>query len=322
MVLTKKRFEEIYKFTVEIETDITADDAVSKIVDKPLNFPIITLWEKFEDYKNRVEKNPNSTRNKENLEYLKYLIRQRNIEIQENPQEIEKEIIERNTQEIEKENISGIYGYFDRKKEIYIYIGKDSNIGINLRDMQHHTNDSQQINRILRNDAEGRYEYRVIEVLGGKVDVKTLDERERHWIVFYNTYHYENPQGMNFTRGGETTFGIQTEAKIDYAKVTKKINNSLYKGERDGIHHNWNATMGPDGSTFVLTTNGGGEKGRIILINKDGIHTKRLTNATKEPDKLIKRFLNEEGFTNKSTIIVSETFKKKYPHFNIKKYGF
>ena len=148
-----------------------------------------------------------------------------------------------------------------------------------------------------------------------------LDTAERYYIKLFGTYHYENPEGMNFTKGGEKSYGIETEAKIDRTKVIKRIN-STYNGGRDGIKHNWDATMGQDGSTFILTTNGGGEEGRIILQNTDKIHTKRLTNATGEPDKLIKRFLNEEGFTTKSTIKVSDTFKSKFPNFNIKEYGF
>lgn len=316
-----KEFKKICKIDTEIITDITADDTVSKILDRTPKYPIISLQAKFQDYKNKIEKNPNSIRNKENYEYIKYLINHKNIIIQENPQEIETEIINRNRQKKEgKNNITGIYGYFDTKTGKYIYIGKDSNITLNLRDNQHYADDSQQINRILRNDKEGRYEYHIIETIENATDL-ALDTAERYYIQLFNTYHYENPEGMNFTKGGEKSYGIETEAKIDYTKVTNKIN-STYKGERDGIKHNWKATMGEDGSTFILTTNGGGKKRRIILQNTDKNHTKRLTNATNEPDKLIKRFINEEEYTTKSRIIVSDTFKSKFPNFNIKEYGF
>ena len=85
------------------------------------------------------------------------------------------------------------------------------------------------------------------------------------------------------------------------------------------------ATMGPDGSTFKLTTNGGGIGENIILKNADGNkengYTRRLTNSTLDPDDLIRRFL-KEGFTTKSKIIMSDTFKRKFPNFNLKKYGF
>lgn len=316
-----REFKKICKIDTEIITDITADDTVSKILDRTPKYPIISLQAKFQDYKNRIEKNPNSIRNKENYEYIKYLINHKNIIIQENPQEIETEIINRNRQKKEgKNNITGIYGYFDTKTGKYIYIGKDSNITINLRDNQHHANDSQQINRILRNDKEGRYEYHIIETIENSTDL-ALDTAERYYIKLFNTYHYENAEGMNFTKGGEKSYGIETEAEIDYDKVTNKIN-SIYKGERDNIHHNWNATMGADGSTFILTTNGGGKKGKVVLYNENKNHTKKLTNSTGEPDKLIKRFINKEGFTTQSKIKVSDTFKSKFPNFNIKEYGF
>lgn len=300
MNLTTKEFKKICKYTVEIETDITADDATSKILNKPPLFPMTTIWEKFEDYKNRVEKNPNSTRNKENFEYLKYLIRQRNIEIQVIPEEIESEIIERNTQRIEKENICGIYGYFDNKKEIYIYIGKDSNIGINLRDVQHSANDSQQINRILRNDKEGRYEYRVIETMKN-ASVLALDIAERYYIKLFNTYHYENPEGINFTKGGETSFGIETEAKINYKKVNRKINR-IYRGERDGkkqlhgVH-----TFGNDGDTFILTTNGGGNRGTQYAIKNEDNKKHKKVMQSMDLNSLLERF-DELDFKNSKLI--------------------
>ena len=291
MNLTKKEFKEICKYTVEIETDITADDTTSKILNRPPRFLMTTLWEKFEDYKNRVEKNPNSTRNKENLEYLKYLIRQRNIEIQVTPEEIESEIIERNIQKIEKENICGIYGYFDNKKEIYIYIGKDSNIGINLRDVQHHANDSQQINRILRNDKEGRYEYRVLETIEN-ASVLALDIAERYYIKLFNTYHYENQEGMNFTKGGETSFGIETEAKIDHTKVTNKINR-IYKGERDGIKMKQRPKGGK--GEFKISTNGCFSDGtfRICLNTPNCDHEKQKTNIVDILDYYYENYQDE-----------------------------
>lgn len=309
MNLTKKEFKRICKDTVEIETDITANDTVSKILDVPPRFPMTTLWDKYEDYMNRLEKNPNSSRNKENFGYIKYLMRQRNVEIQEIPEEIEKEIIERNTQKIEKENICGIYGYFDSKKGIYVYIGKDSNISINLRDTQHYANDSQQINRILRGDKEGRYEYRVLETIKNASTLE-LDIAERYWIAYFNTYHYENPEGMNFTKGGETSFGIETEAKIDYDKVNKKINRR-YRGERDGISMKKRG-IGKNGDTFVLTTNGtqtlkGERAPKFIIMNK---RTKGAITSLGDIRKLLKKFkdLNYED----SELKIVERIRNEY----------
>lgn len=289
MILTRKKFKEICKIDEDIITDITADDTVSKILNRPSKYPIISLQKKYQDYRNRIEKNPNSIRNKENYEYIKYLIRHKNIQIQEILQEIETEIINKNRQIKEGENnIFGIYGYFDTKTGKYIYIGKDSNITLNLRDNQHYADDSQQINRILRNDKEGRYEYHVIETIENATDL-ALDTAERYYIQLFNTYHYENPEGMNFTKGGEKSYGIETEAEIDYSKVTNKIN-STYKGERDGKKQLHNVhTFGNDGDTFILTTNGGGNRGTQYAIkNKNKQHKKVMQSMNL--NRLLERF--------------------------------
>lgn len=294
-----REFKEICKIDTEIITDITADDTVSKILNRPSKYPIISLQKKYQDYRNRLEKNPNSTRNKENYEYIKYLINHKNIIIQEIPQEIETEIINRNRQIKEGNNISGIYGYFDTKTGKYIYIGKDSNITLNLRDNQHYADDSQQINRILRNDKEGRYKYHIIETIENSTDL-ALDTAERYYIKLFNTYHYENPEGMNFTKGGEKSYGIETEAKIDYDKVTNKIN-SIYKGERDGKKQLHNVhTFGNDGDTFILTTNGGGDRGTQYAIRNENKQHKKVMQSM-DLNRLLERF-SDLNFENSELI--------------------
>lgn len=252
MILTRKELNQIFKTNVDIETDISANDKISKILGKPLRYPKTTLHEKLNDYKIKVNKNPNSIRNKENLEYIEFLIKEKKI-IPIITQEIETEIINRNRQKKEENNISGIYGYFDTKTGKYIYVGKDSNITLNLRDNQHYADDSQQINRILRNDKEGRYEYNIIETMKNATDL-ALDTAERYYIELFNTYHYENPEGMNFTKGGEKSYGIESEADINYDRVTRRIN-SQYKGQRDGIPMK-KRDLGKNGDTFKLSTNG------------------------------------------------------------------
>lgn len=303
-----REFKKICKIDTEIITDITADDTVSKILNRPTKYPITSLQKKYQDYRNRIKNNPNSTRNKENYEYIKYLINHKNIIIEEIPQEIETEIINRNRQKKEGNKISGIYGYFDTKTGKYIYIGKDSNITLNLRDNQHYANDSQQINRILRNDKEGRYEYHIIETIENSTDL-ALDTAERYYIQLFNTYHYENPEGMNFTKGGEKSYGIETEAKIDYTKVTNKINNT-YKGERDGIKGQ-KRVFGKNGDTFILTTNGStiknGEKiPKIRIENKE---TKGGMTSDGNLRQLLKRFKKDYG---DSKLLIKPRIRNEY----------
>ena len=301
MVLSRKDMYQIFKYTTDIETDIGADDKVSEILNRPSKFPKTTLSEKYIDYNSRLTKNPNSTRNKENFEYINYLINIKNIVIvPENIDEIVTEIITRNKQEKEgKETLAGIYGYFDTKRGKYVYIGKDSNIHINLRDKQHYADDSQVINRILRNDKEGRYEYHVIKTMENPSDLE-LDTAERYYIKLFGTYHYENPEGMNFTKGGEKSYGIETEAKIDRTKVINKIN-STYKGERDGKKQKHGVyTFGNDGDTFILTTNGGGDRGTQYAIkNKNKEHKKVMQSMNL--NRLLERF-NNLNFKNSELI--------------------
>lgn len=294
-----REFKKICKIDTDIMTDITADDTVSKILDRTPKYPTTTSILKLNDYEKRMAQNPNSTRNKENYEYIKYLINHKNIIIEEIPQEIETEIINRNRQKKEGNNISGIYGYFDTKTGKYIYIGKDSNITINLRDNQHYADDSQQINRILRNDKECRYEYHIIETIENATDL-ALDTAERYYIQLFNTYHYENPEGMNFTKGGEKSYGIETEAKIDYTKVTNKIN-SIYKGERDGKKQLHNIhTFGNDGDTFILTTNGGGNRGTQYAIRNENKQHKKVMQSM-DLNRLLERF-SDLNFENSELI--------------------
>ena len=53
------------------------------------------------------------------------------------------------------------------------------------------------------------------------VDNDLLNEREIYWIKELNTYHYENPQGLNMTRGGDgqrTTWMHKIEQRAAQSK--------------------------------------------------------------------------------------------------------
>lgn len=94
----------------------------------------------------------------------------------------------------------GIYGYWDTKKECVVYIGKDSNIGINSRHVAHHSPsnyDEQQINRILQNN-KGRYQYFIL--CDGYFSEEELNQLEKEAIAIFNTYY---GYGFNFTKGGD-----------------------------------------------------------------------------------------------------------------------
>lgn len=243
-------------------------------------------------------------------------------------EEIEIDILNRMIpQKINGEYCYGIYGYFDKKLKIWVYVGKDKYILQKVRNTQHWTTNKQPIDNMIQKNPE-RYVFKIIDIIPSsnilEADVYRADIWERHYIKEYNTYYYENPQGMNFTKGGETSFGIETEANIDHDKINRKIKskkNSTYKGERDGkdqLHGVY--TFGNDGDTFILSTNGGGDRGtQYSMRNEKEQHKKVLQSM--DLNTLFKNF-NEEGYTTKSTIKVSDTFREKFPNFNIKEYGF
>lgn len=84
-----REFKKICKIDTDIITDITADDTVSKILNRPSKYPITSLQKKYQDYINRIEKNPDSTRNKENYEYIKQLME---VEIEAHNMQLEMKI--------------------------------------------------------------------------------------------------------------------------------------------------------------------------------------------------------------------------------------
>lgn len=96
----------------------------------------------------------------------------------------------------------GIYGYFDKKDNSCVYVGKDSNIHKNKRDIDHRSpskyND-QQFNKILQNNPN-RYTYQVL--VWNVTDQKTLNTLETQYINQFN------PK-FNFTNGGDGVLGYK-----------------------------------------------------------------------------------------------------------------
>lgn len=122
--------------------------------------------------------------------------------------------------------ISGIYAYYDKKRNKFVYVGKDSNIYRNARHRAHMAKsryNEQPFNRILQDNPD-RYLYQVL--VWGVPDEKTLNALEIMYIKNYKTY--EN--GFNFTDGGDGVCGYkhtkQAREKISHALSGK--NNPMY----------------------------------------------------------------------------------------------
>lgn len=62
----------------------------------------------------------------------------------------------------------------------------------------------------------------IFEVID-EAPIDQLDELEIKYIKEYNTFHYDNPNGMNLTRGGEGTLGRKHTKKTIELMVAKKI---------------------------------------------------------------------------------------------------
>ena len=109
---------------------------------------------------------------------------------------------------VKREHCFGIYCYIDKKDDSIVYIGKDSYIHKNQRDMQHKAPslyNAQPFNQIIQNNLD-RYEYKILEK--GISDETTLNELEINYIKKYN------PK-FNFTKGGDGTTGYKhTEEAI------------------------------------------------------------------------------------------------------------
>lgn len=136
--------------------------------------------------------------------------------------------------------MKGIYGYYDKEKKYFAYIGKDANIGIEKRHKEHcHYNsrkNDQQINRVLRNNPH-RYEYFILE--HGNFTDEELISLEKFYIDFFKTYHYDYPERsvFNFTRGGDGVSGHKhsEETKRKIGKTKSGENNPSAGTGNSGI---------------------------------------------------------------------------------------
>ena len=125
--------------------------------------------------------------------------------------------------------MKGIYGYYDLEKECYRYIGKDSNIDKNKRHKKHLSPslyDAQLFNRVLQNNPE-RFHYVVLNEFPDDFPDEDLCGMEMQYIEVLNTFNGDNPDGLNFTRGGDGVSGYthseETRAKLSEAHKGKTL---------------------------------------------------------------------------------------------------
>lgn len=124
-----------------------------------------------------------------------------------------------------------------------------------------------------------------------EVEDSLMNEREMHWIKELGSYHYENENGMNMTKGGEgqrSTWMHKTELRKWFSERFKGKNGPFY-----GRHHTEEAKrMLSQSSREYNLKNGikvpewGVEKGRkkvmkpILCYNSNGEFLKEYESAT------------------------------------------
>lgn len=120
-----------------------------------------------------------------------------------------------------------------------IYIGKTTRL--NDR-MSYYRNNNKGGQKILDSSIEKYgWNQHIFEVID-EAPVEQLSELEIKYIKEFNTFHYDNPNGMNLTRGGEGILGKRhSQETIDlmiakrtgtkHSEATKKLMSDLKKGK-------------------------------------------------------------------------------------------
>ena len=120
-----------------------------------------------------------------------------------------------------------------------IYIGKTISLTSRKSHYKHNRSEGQKIiyNSIKKHGWD-QHKFEVID----KAPAEQLNELEIRYIKELNTFHYNNPNGMNLTKGGEGTLGRKHSKKtIDLmiakrtgtkrSEATKKLMSDLKKGK-------------------------------------------------------------------------------------------
>lgn len=110
-----------------------------------------------------------------------------------------------------------------------VYVGKTYNL---KKRINSHRCSAKKGNNIILHNSIRKYgwENHVLEVIE-EIEDCILNEREIFWIAELKTYVYDNPQGMNMTKGGDgqrTTWMHKTELRKWYSDRFSKEGNPFY----------------------------------------------------------------------------------------------
>jgi group I intron endonuclease len=101
-----------------------------------------------------------------------------------------------------------------------IYIGKTVNTNSRITSYRNNNNIGQPL--IYQSIKKYGWESHLFEIIHNAPE-NELNELEINYIQKYNSFHYDNPNGMNLTRGGEGASGAKLSAETIAKQVAKRI---------------------------------------------------------------------------------------------------
>lgn len=169
------------------------------------------------------------------------------------------------------------------------YIGQTTDFY--RRISEHYTRSSQRIDRAIKKYGKDDFTFQVLEIIFDSNDIRFINDREKFWIAYYNTYeddfHYNEHPGGIFYRS-------------EKSKVWNHIDKicELYQNDK-------NISMGKIGRRFDCSAN---TISRILKENN--IETKDYkSEARKNINQVCDLYQN----TNMSTIEIAEFFDCSHP---------
>jgi group I intron endonuclease len=182
-----------------------------------------------------------------------------------------------------------------------IYIGQTTRLKDRISCYRNNNNNDQQL--IYRSINKYGWDAHTFEVID-ESPVDTLSDLEIKYIKEYNSFHYDNPNGMNLTRGGEGTLGRKHSAETiakqiakrtgtKHSDKTKKLMSDLKKGKAPSC------TLNPKTEYFL-------QQARQNMLGR--IPSKEEINKRKETrlNRLIKQHESILQIDPKNNIIVKE----------------
>lgn len=175
-----------------------------------------------------------------------------------------------------------------------IYVGKTKNLKRRISDYKYKL--KQRTSIVINSIKKYGWDNHKIEVIEDNIEECNLDEREIFWIKELKTYHYENSEGMNMTKGGEgqsTTWmhDLERRAKASYyfTHVKNPFKGKKHTEETKKIISE--KTSKRNKAKGITIPKWGAEKGRlkcitpVLLYNSNGFFVKEydsMASVTKE----------------------------------------